>query len=92
MEEKNLLNATRYHTGGGAGMSQAEMLLYLGDMLVEGRSFDGVDELRRIFYEKDLLYAMLAVLEHQITYLNAVGGDIYPLTKQTYLYLKELLT
>ena len=92
LEDENLLNAIRYHTSGRAGMSQAEMLLYLCDMLEEGRSFDGVDELRRIFYEKDLPYAMLAALEHQITYLNAVGGDIYPLTKQAYLYLKEFLT
>lgn len=92
LEDENLLNAIRYHTSGRAGMSQAEMLLYLCDMLEEGRSFDGVDELRRIFYEKDLPYAMLAALEHQITYLNAVGGGIYPLTKQAYLYLKEFLT
>lgn len=90
--DENLLNAIRYHTSGRAGMSQAEMLLYLCDMLEEGRDFEGVEELRRAFYEGDLSHAMLAALEHQITYLNACGGDIYPLTKQAYLYLKEFLT
>lgn len=92
LADENLLNAIRYHTSGRAGMSEAEMLLYLCDMLEDGRKFDGVDELRKVFYSADLSHAMLAALEHQITYLNSVGGDIYPLTKQAYLYLKEFLT
>ena len=92
LNDENLLNAIRYHTSGRAGMSDAEMLLYLCDMLEEDRDFEGVEELRDIFYSSDLAHAMLAALEHQITYLNACGGDIYPLTKQAYLYLKEFLT
>ena len=73
-------------------MSEAEMLLYLCDMLEEGRDFKGVNKLRKIFQERSLVYAMYAALEHQINYLNEEGGDIYPLTKQAYLYYKELLT
>ncbi len=90
--DENLLNAIRYHTSGRAGMSPAEMLLYLADMLEEGRSFPGVEGLRRIFYQGDLSHAMLAALEHQVEYLNSEGEEIYPLTKQAYLYLKEFLT
>lgn len=92
LRDENLLNAIRYHTSGRAGMSAAEELLYLCDMLEEGRSFDGVEELREVFASEDLSRAMLCALEHQITYLNSTGGDIYPLTKQAYLYLKEFLT
>ena len=92
LSDENLLNAIRYHTSGRAGMSSAEMLLYLCDMLEEGRSFPGVAKLRKIFYSQDLPAAMLAALEHQISFLNSTGGDIYPLTKQAYLYLKEFLT
>ena len=92
LTDENLLNAIRYHTSGRAGMSEAEMLLYLCDMLEDGRDFDGVEQLRKIFLTEDLPHAMLAALEHQITYLNSCGGDIYPLTQQAYLYLKEFLT
>ena len=92
LKDEVLLNAIRYHTSGRAGMSEAEMLLYLCDMLEEGRDFKGVNKLRKIFQERSLAYAMYAALEHQINYLNKEGGDIYPLTKQAYLYYKELLT
>ena len=92
LSDENLLNAIRYHTSGRAGMSAAEMLLYLCDMLEEGRKFEGADALRAVFSSSDLPVAMLAALEHQINYLNSTGGDIYPLTKQAYLYLKEFLT
>lgn len=92
LEDKNLLNAIRYHTSGRAGMSDAEMLLYLCDMLESGRSFEGVEQLREVFSTCDLPRAMLAALEHQIAYLGDGAADIYPLTKQAYLYLKEFLT
>ncbi len=92
LNDENLLNAIRYHTSGRAGMSEAEMLLYLCDMLEEGRTFRGVGKLRKIFAESPLPAAMFAALGHQIKYLNKSGGDIYPLTKQAYLYLKEFLT
>lgn len=92
LSDENLLNAIRYHTSGRPGMSAAEMLLYLCDMLEEGRNFNGVDKLRHIFNCSDLPHAMLASLEYQICYLKACGGDIYPLTEQAYSYLKELLT
>lgn len=90
--DENILNAIRYHTSGRAKMSAAEMLLYLCDMLEDDRDFNGVEELREVFFTSDLPHAMLAALEHQIHYLNACGGEIYPLTKQAYLYLKEFLT
>ena len=72
-------------------MSDAEILLYLCDMLEEGRSFPGVERLRAVF-TKDMQLCMLLSLQHQVDYLRSTGGDIYPLTKQAYLYLKEKLT
>lgn len=89
--DENLLNAIRYHTSGRAGMSDAEILLYLCDMLEEGRSFPGIERLRAVF-TKDMQLCMLLSLQHQVDYLRSTGGDIYPLTKQAYLYLKEKLT
>lgn len=91
IEDKSILNAIKYHCSGRAAMSEGEMLLYLCDMLEEAHDFDGIEKLRREF-KKDLKGGMLAALGHQVKYLNSVGGEIYNLTEQAYLYLKENLT
>ena len=86
--DENLLNAIRYHTSGRPGMCGAETLLYLCDMLEEGRAFDGVDELRDIFY-KDLELCLYEALKRQVVYLQSTGAPVYYLTVKTYEYLKE---
>lgn len=88
IKDKNVLNAVRYHTSGRENMSPLEKLIFLSDMLEEGRDFEGVDELRKLF-EKDLDVCLLAALEHQIAYLKGNSKPIYPLTERAYRYLKE---
>lgn len=82
-----VLEAIRFHASGKEDMSALGKLIYLADMLEEGRSFDGVEKLRRIFSE-DIGAGLKAALEHQIKYLNSVGGEIYPLTQKALDYLK----
>lgn len=91
VNDERLLSAIRFHTSGRPGMTKPEMLLFLCDMLEEGRSFPGVEKLRALF-KVDLVRCMYAALEHQLNYLNGTGGQIYPLTINAYLYLKEFLT
>jgi len=43
--------AVRRHTVGGAGMNTLERCVYLADAIEPGRSYDGVDELRRLSTE-----------------------------------------
>ncbi len=86
--DEEVLGAIKYHTSGKENMSPLEKLLFLCDMLEEGRNFDGVEKLRKIFSRSidDCLYASL---EHQLNYLSATGEPIYPLTRRAYDYLKE---
>ncbi len=86
--DDKILAAIRYHTSGRAGMSAEEQLIYLSDMLEEGRNFPGVDKLRALF-RRDIRGAMAAALAYQLKYLKSSGGSIYGLTREAYDYFKE---
>ena len=85
IEDEEVLNAIRYHTSGRENMTNLEKLIYLSDMLEEGRSFDGVENLRKKF-ALGLDEGMLAALEHTIKYIKSAGGEIYPLTLKARKY------
>ena len=87
IKDSEILNAIKFHCSGKADMSPFEKLIYLCDMLEEGRNFDGVEPLRKIFKE-DIDKCFKAALEHQINYLNSNGEKIYPLTLQAYSFIK----
>jgi nicotinate-nucleotide adenylyltransferase len=88
IKDEILLDAIRYHTSGRENMTDADKLLFLCDMLEEGRAFDGVDELRAIF-AKDLDECLYVALKHQVEYLKTTNLPIYSLTERAYNYLKE---
>lgn len=85
IDDKDILNAVRYHTSGRKNMSALEKLIFLCDMLEPARDFPHVNELRALL-EKDLDAAMQAALFHQVAYLRSCGGEIYPLTLEAYEY------
>jgi nicotinate-nucleotide adenylyltransferase len=88
LQDERLVDAIRYHTSGRENMSEAEALLFLSDMLEEGRTFPHVDELRELF-NKDLYLCLYMALKHQVEYLEGTGKPIYDLTNKAYNYYKE---
>ena len=82
-----ILSAIACHTTGKPAMTSADKLLYLCDMLEDGRSFNGVDELRAIF-RRDLTECMLAALERQIKYLKEKDEPVDGGTLAAYNYIK----
>lgn len=86
VSDEDILNAIRYHTSGRPGMSVLEKLIFLSDMLEEGRDFDGVEELRAEF-NKNIDACLEHSLERELNYLKAEGKRIYPLTQQAYDYI-----
>lgn len=86
-----VLDAIRYHTSGRAGMSPLEKLIFLADMLEAGRSFEGVNGLREAFRrdKNSLDECLLSALSHTLGYLEKEGGEIYPLTRQAYEFMKK---
>lgn len=88
IKDKNILNAIKYHCSGRENMTPLEKLIYLSDMLEEGRDYDGVQELRNIF-KKDKDEALYYALKSQLNYLNLSGFPVYGLTQKAYDYLEE---
>lgn len=88
IKDTNILNAIRYHSSGRENMSALEKLIYLSDLLEKGRDFEGVEDLRKLFY-KDIDLCLLTALQQQLKYLESTGKPVYPLTRRAYEYMKE---
>ncbi|HHV46934.1 MAG TPA: HD domain-containing protein [Tissierellia bacterium] len=46
--DEDVLNAIRFHTTGRENMSKLEKIVYIADMIEPGRSFEGVDDIRKL--------------------------------------------
>ncbi len=91
IQDEEILDAIRYHTSGREDMTPLGKLIFLADMLESGRTFVGVDELRKAFW-RDLDECMLLCLERQLAYLNDnrnTGYAVYSLTKRAFEWLKR---
>ncbi len=73
IEDKDILNAVRYHTTGRRGMSSLEKIIYLADAIEPGRQYPGIDELRAIAYS-DLDEACIEVMNKTVEYVNNKGN------------------
>ena len=80
-----VVTAITWHTTGRPGMSRLEKILYLADYMEPTRSFDGVDELRRLSY-LDLDRAMELGLSMSISDLKARHREIHPMTEKAMEY------
>lgn len=88
IKDEAVLNAICYHTSGRENMSGLEKLIFLSDLLEEGRDYNGVEELREIF-KRDIDQCLKVALERQLKRLKSLGSEIYPLTRRAYEYIKE---
>ncbi len=81
IEDEAILRAIYYHTTGSAGMSLLDKVVFLADLLEPGRTYEGVDELRRIC-EDDLDEGLLAAFDGTLQYVLRRKLLIHPLTVQ----------
>ena len=87
--DEDILNAVRYHTSGRPNMSELEKLIFLADMLEVERSYDCVDELRALFWDKDGLDKCLReALRETLLFLEKKKTDVYALTRSAYEFYK----
>ena len=85
-----VLDAIRYHTSGRENMGELEKLIFLSDMLEEERSYQGVEELRTLFWQGQGLDECLEeALFQTLEFLKEKKAEIYPLTKQAYEYYRK---
>jgi len=82
IDDEEVLDAIRFHTTGRPGMSLLEKVIFLADYIEPGRSFSGVEEVRRLARE-NLDRAILKALDNTILYLIERGFKVYPQTLLT---------
>lgn len=89
--DADVLNAIRYHTSARENMSELEKLIFLADMLEGGRVYEGVDKLRKLFWQgQGLDECLLEALKETLLFLEKKGGEIYSLTQKAYeFYAKK---
>lgn len=83
-----VLSAIECHTSAKPYMTDADVLLYLADMLEEDRNFTGIEQLRILFY-KDLTKCITRALEMQVDYLIYRGAPVYHKTLDAYKFFKD---
>ena len=90
VNDKEIIDAIRYHTSGRPNMGELEKLIFLADMLEEERSYDCVEELRALFWRKEGLDDCLTeALRQTLIFIERKGATLYPLTKAAYEFYKN---
>ena len=89
IEDEDVINAIRYHTSGRPNMSTLEKLVFVADMVEEGRNYEGVEKLRKSYEEDDFEECFKKCLEEEMLHLINKKQNIYHLTLEAYdFYLK----
>ena len=84
--DKEIEDAIRYHTSGKANMSLFEKLVFVADMLEEGRSYEGVDKLRDLYEKEDFEKCFIECLKEEFLHLINKKQRIYVETINAYDY------
>lgn len=83
--DEEILRAIRFHTAGGAALSDLEKIVYLGDMISEERDYKDVDKFREFCYD-DMDVAMSVALIYNIRSVCKKFGFIPQTTLEAYNY------
>ncbi|MBQ3116043.1 MAG: nicotinate (nicotinamide) nucleotide adenylyltransferase [Clostridia bacterium] len=86
--DREVLDAIKYHTSGRPNMTTLEKLVFVADMVEDGRTYDGVEELRKSYNEDDFERCFFKCLEEETVHLINKKQKIYHLTLEAYNYYK----
>lgn len=92
INDEDIVNAVTFHTTGRPGMSSLEKLIFLADGVEDGRTFDGVDVVRKyVFDDLDMDMAMLESLEQTKRKVESKGMYMNSLTAEAIEYFEDLI-
>ncbi len=86
IDDEEIFNAIYYHTTAKPDMTLFEKILYIADVIEPNRSYDIIDEIRRLAYE-DIDLAMLLVLNYTINKQMSAGKMLHSGTINARNYL-----
>ncbi|MDR1774028.1 MAG: bis(5'-nucleosyl)-tetraphosphatase (symmetrical) YqeK [Clostridioides sp.] len=92
IDDEDVINSVRYHTTGRENMSLLEKLIYLADLIEEGRDFsDDLPRLRELAYSGKLNEAMLLSFNNTLINVIEKNREIHPRSVRARNYiLREL--
>ncbi|QQK75796.1 HD domain-containing protein [Salicibibacter cibarius] len=83
IQDNDIFSAIYWHTTGRPQMSLFEKIIFLADYMEPGRSFPGIEEVRKLA-EVDLDGALLAAYTNTIQHLVASKRMVHPMTLAAY--------
>ncbi len=89
VSDQEIIDAIRYHTSGKANMTVLGKLVFVADMLEEGRNYDGVDKLRELYEKADFESCFKECLKEEWLHLLNKNTEIYVETRNAYNYYIE---
>lgn len=87
IDDEEILSAIKYHTTGRENMSLLEKIIYMADMIEEGRKFPKVEELRELTYSGKLDEALLLSFNNTIKFVIDNKQLIHPRTVSARNYI-----
>lgn len=91
VNDKDVINAVRYHTVGRASMSELEKIVYIADLISEDRDYKDVDKMRKLAFSdfekamyEAVCYGVISVVKKQ-NYIPESTLDLY--NQYTYLHM-----
>ena len=84
--DQEVIDAIRYHTSGKANMSTLGKLIFVADMVEEGRTYEGVEILREKYYTENFESCFVECLKEETVHLLKKEIDIYAETLNAYEY------
>ena len=81
INDKEILNAIKYHTVGEKDMTLLEKIVYIADAIEYGRNYPSVVEIREETF-KNLDKGILMEIEHKEEYLESIGKKSHPNTDE----------
>ena len=89
IKDPDILNAIQNHTTGRKNMSLLEKIIFVADYIEPGRKHaPNLAEVRKLAF-MDIDRALLMILRDTLQYLKASGGDIDPMTDETWRYYSQ---
>lgn len=89
IKDLDIINAVRYHTTGKEDMSILEKIIFMADMIEEGRDFPGVDYLRELSFSGQLDKALIVSFNNTIKFVIENDQLIHPRSVSARNYLMQ---
>ena len=87
INDEEILSAIKYHTTGKENMSLLEKIIYMADLVEEGRKFPKVEELRELTFGGKLDEALLLSFNNTIKFIIDNNQLIHPRTVSARNYI-----